>query len=223
MFKEELFALRDVWYKGFQSRLIPMVEEEKIIGIRTPALRNLARQVRDTARAKEFLQTLPHEYYEENNLHGFLIEFIRDYDECITELERFLPYIDNWATCDSINPKVFTKYPDRLIERVKAWLASDKIYTVRFGLKTLMNFYLDEEFKEEYLELAAKTPTEEYYLSMMTAWFFATALAKQYDAALPYLTEKRLDRTTHNRTIQKATESYRISDEQKKFLRTLKY
>lgn len=223
MFKKQLFALQDEWYKGFQSRLVPTVEAEKIIGIRTSSLRNFARQIRDTADAKEFIKALPHEYFEENNLHGFLIEFIRDYDECIRELDRLLPYIDNWATCDSIHPKVFSKYPERLIEDVRRWLSSDKVYTIRFGLKTLMNCFLDENFKEDYLTLAAKTPTEEYYLSMMTAWYFATALAKQFDAAIPFFTEKRLDRQTHNRTIQKAIESYRITDEQKKFLKTLKY
>lgn len=223
MLKNELFALQDEWYRDFQCRLIPTVDTARVIGVRTPALRNFARQIKDTPRAKAFLGDLPHHYYEENNLHGFLIEFIRDYDECIDALDRFLPFVDNWATCDSINPKVFAKYPLRLISDIKKWLAAKEVYTVRFGLKTLMTHFLDEHFDEEYLNLAAKTPCEEYYLSMMTAWFFATALAKQYDAALPYLTERRLDRQTHNRAIQKAVESYRISDEQKKFLKTLKY
>ncbi len=223
MLKKELFALCDEWYKGFQCKLMPTVDADKVIGIRTPALRNFARQIKDTPEAKAFLAELPHEYYEENNLHGFLIEFIREYDECIDALDRFLPFVDNWATCDSINPKVFIKHPERLIKDVKRWLSSRDVYTVRFGLKTLMNHFLDRNFKEEYLALAAKTPTDEYYLSMMTAWYFATALAKQYDAALPFLTERRLDRITHNRTIQKAIESYRITDGQKNFLKTLKY
>ncbi len=223
MFTEELFTLKDEWYKGFQSKLIPNVDDKKIIGIRTPTLRNFARQIRDSAEAKDFLCTLPHNYYEENNLHGFLIEFIRDYDECILALDRFLPYIDNWATCDSINPKVFAKHIDRLIKDIKRWIGSKDIYTVRFGLKMLMSHFLDDHFKPEYLQLAASVPTEEYYLSMMTAWFFATALAKQYDFALPYLIKRRLPRATHNRAIQKALESYRITDEQKKYLRTLKY
>ncbi len=223
MFEQELFALRDEWYKGFQSKLLPTVDKEKIIGIRTPALRNFARQIRNSAEAKDFVCSLPHDYYEENNLHGFLIEFIRDYDECVSALNRFLPYVDNWATCDSINPKILAKYPDRLIKDIKRWMTSDHVYTVRFGLKMLMSHFLDEHFKKEYLLLALKTPTEEYYLSMMTAWFFATALAKQYPCALPFLTEHRLDKATHNRAIQKAIESYRISDEQKRFLKTLKY
>ena len=223
MLKKELFALCDEWYKGFQCKLMPTVDADKVIGIRTPALRNFARQIKDTPEAKAFLANLPHKFYEENNLHGFLIEFIRDYDECIAALDRFLPFVDNWATCDSINPKVFAKYPDRLIEDVKRWLSSEDVYTVRFGLKTLMNHFLDKNFKSEYLQLAAKTPTEEYYLSMMTAWYFATALAKQYDAALPVILERRLDRVTHNRTIQKAVESYRITPDQKEFLKTLKY
>ncbi|MBO7217216.1 MAG: DNA alkylation repair protein [Clostridia bacterium] len=223
MFKNELFALRDEWYKSFQCKLMPTVSKSLVIGIRTPALRNFARQIKDSAKAKEFLALLPHKFYEENNLHGFLIEFIRDYDECVAELDRFLPFVDNWTTCDSLNPKVLGKYPDRLITDIGRWLAADDIYTVRFGLKALMSHFLDENFKAEYLDLAAETPTEEYYLSMMTAWFFATALAKQYDAALPFLTERKLDKATHNRAIQKAVESYRITDEQKRFLRGLKY
>lgn len=223
MFREELFKLQDTWYRDFQCKLMPTVDESHVIGIRTPALRNFARQIKDSARAKDFLKNLPHTYYEENNLHGFLIEFIRDYDECINELDRFLPFIDNWATCDSINPKVFKKHPQKLIKDIKKWLKAKDLYTVRFGLKTLMNHFLDENFRPEYLTLAAKTSTDEYYLSMMVAWFFATALAKQYDAALPFLTERKLDRATHNRAIQKAIESYRITDSRKIFLKTLKY
>ena len=223
MLKNELFALQDEWYRDFQCRLMPTVDTARVIGVRTPALRNFARQIKDTPKAKAFLSALPHHYYEENNLHGFLIEFIRDYDECVNALDRFLPFVDNWATCDSINPKVFAKYPERLILDVKKWLSAKDVYTVRFGLKTLMTHFLDDNFCEEYLSLAAATPTEEYYLSMMTAWYFATALAKQYDAALPYLTERRLDRPTHNRAIQKAIESYRISPSAKEFLKTLKY
>lgn len=223
MFKSELFALRDEWYRGFQCKLMPTVDESRVIGIRTPQLRNYARQIRDTAEAKEFLTLLPHKYYEENNLHGFLIEFFRDYDECVTALDRFLPFVDNWATCDSINPKVLGKNPERLIADIRRWLKSEDIYTVRFGLKMLMTHFLEENFKADYLDLAAATDCTEYYLSMMTAWFFATALAKQYDSALPYLKDRKLDRTTHNRAIQKAVESYRITDEQKTTLRTLKY
>lgn len=223
MFKSELFALRDEWYRGFQCKLMPTVDESRVIGIRTPQLRNYARQIRDTAEAKEFLTLLPHKYYEENNLHGFLIEFFRDYDECVTALDRFLPFVDNWATCDSINPKVLGKNPERLIADIRRWLKSEDIYTVRFGLKMLMTHFLEENFKADYLNLAAATDCTEYYLSMMTAWFFATALAKQYDSALPYLKDRKLDRTTHNRAIQKAVESYRVTDEQKTTLRTLKY
>ena len=223
MFKSELFALRDEWYRGFQCKLMPTVDESRVIGILTPQLRNYARQIRDTAEAKEFLTLLPHKYYEENNLHGFLIEFFRDYDECVTALDRFLPFVDNWATCDSINPKVLGKNPERLIADIRRWLKSEDIYTVRFGLKMLMTHFLEENFKADYLNLAAATDCTEYYLSMMTAWFFATALAKQYDSALPYLKDRKLDRTTHNRAIQKAVESYRVTDEQKTTLRTLKY
>lgn len=223
MIKERLLELKDEKYKKFHSRLMPTVENDRVIGVRTPELRRFAKELRGSEEAKNFMQALPHEFYEENNLHGFFIEFIKNYDECVAELDRFLPFVDNWATCDMTNPKILNQYPERLIKDIRRWLSSDDVYTVRFGLKTLMNCFLDEHFKEEYLELAAKTPCDEYYLSMMTAWFFATALAKQYDAALAYLVEKRLDKSTHNRAIQKALESYRIASEQKKFLRTLKY
>ena len=221
MFKSELFALRDEWYRGFQCKLMPTVDESRVIGIRTPQLRNYARQIRDTAEAKEFLTLLPHKYYEENNLHGFLIEFFRDYDECVTALDRFLPFVDNWATCDSINPKVLGKNPERLIADIRRWLKSEDIYTVRFGLKMLMTHFLEENFKADYLNLAAATDCTEYYLSMMTAWFFATALAKQYESTVPYITEQRLDRKTHEMTVRKAIESFRISDSQRQFLKNL--
>lgn len=219
--RAQLFGLRDENYRDFHAKLIPTVDPEKIIGVRTPALRSFAASVSKREDIGEFLSELPHKYYDENNLHGFIIARIKDYDECISALERFLPYIDNWATCDLIRPSCFKKHPDRLIEDIKRWIGSDKTYTVRFGLEMLMTFFLDEIFKPEYLELAV-IKSEEYYINMMTAWFFATALAKQYDAAIGFIENRRLDKWTHNKSIQKSVESYRITDEQKAYLKSLK-
>ena len=195
---------------------------ETVIGIRTPVLRRFASDYAKTPDAAEFLASLPHTYYEENNLHAFLIEKIRDFDQALAALEAFLPYIDNWATCDALAPKVFAKHTDELLPHIESWIASEKTYTVRYGLGALMRYYLDEHFKPEYLTLAASVRSEEYYVNMMIAWFFATALAKQYDAALQILLEHKLDIWTHNKAIQKARESYRITDAQKAYLSTLK-
>lgn len=219
---ENLFALQDKAYQEFQSKLMPTISSRTIIGVRTPLLRKLAKELSGTAQAEEFLRILPHEYYEENNLHAFLVERIRDYDTALEETERFLPYIDNWATCDCFCPKVFAKYKAELIISIRQWLESDKLYTVRYAMGMLMRYYLDEEFRPEYLAWVAEVNREEYYLNMMRAWFFATALAKQPDAALPWLTERRLDPWTHNRTIQKAIESFRIPPERKQELRKLR-
>lgn len=219
---ENLFALQDKAYQEFQSKLMPTISPTTIIGVRTPLLRKLAKELSGTAQAEEFLRILPHEYYEENNLHAFLVERIRDYDTALEETERFLPYIDNWATCDCFCPKVFAKYKAELIISIRQWLESDKLYTVRYAMGMLMRYYLDEEFRPEYLAWVAEVNSEEYYLNMMRAWFFATALAKQPDAALPWLTERRLDTWTHNRTIQKAIESFRIPPERKQELRKLR-
>jgi 3-methyladenine DNA glycosylase AlkD len=201
---------------------MPTVNPETVIGVRTPDLRKLAKEFSKTPEALEFLKILPHRYYEENNLHGFLIETIRDYDIAIDAVDAFLPYIDNWATCDLISPKVFKKHLPELYGKIKVWLKSDRTYTVRFGIGMLMSFYLDDNFRPEMPELVAGIRSDEYYINMMIAWYFATALAKQYDAALPYIQEKRLDKWTHNKAIQKAIESYRISDETKAYLRALK-
>jgi 3-methyladenine DNA glycosylase AlkD len=220
--RQKLFALQDLKYREFQCKLIPTVDPETVIGVRTPELRKFAREFSGTPEAEEYLKLLPHRYYDENNLHGFLIERIRDYDTLIAHLETFLPYIDNWATCDLISPKVFRKHLPELYEKIKLWIASGRTYPVRFGIEMLMSFYLNEAFLPEHLGLVAGVRSEEYYVKMMIAWYFATALAKQYDAALPYLQERRLDSWTHNKTIQKAIESYRISEEQKAYLRTLK-
>ena len=220
--RQGLFALKDEKYREFHKKLIPTVDENTVIGIRTPALRKYAKEVSGTPGAEVFMQTLPHEYYEENNLHGFLIEGMKDYDECIVCLDAFLHYVDNWATCDLISPKVFKKHKDELLVKIKEWMASDRVYTIRFGMEMLMTHFLDEDFKPEYLGMAADVHSEEYYVNMMIAWFFATALAKQYEASLPYIENHCMDRWTHNKTIQKAIESYRITDEQKRYLKSLK-
>ena len=219
---DALFALQDTSYKAFHEKLIPTVPCETVIGIRTPVLRRFASDYAKTPDAAEFLASLPHAYYEENNLHAFLIEKIRDFDQALAALEAFLPYIDNWATCDTLAPKVFAKHTDELLPHIESWIASEKTYTVRYGLGALMRYYLDEHFKPEYLTLAAGVRSEEYYVNMMIAWFFATALAKQYDAALQILLEHKLDIWTHNKAIQKARESFRITDAQKVYLSTLK-
>lgn len=220
--KTELFAMQDEKYRQFSSKLIPNTKAETVIGVRTPQLRAYAKKLAKTEEAEYLLASLPHEYYEENNLHGMIIETIKDYDKCVEELDRFLPYVDNWATCDLMNPKVFAKNKDKLITKIKTWISDEKTYTKRFGMEMLMTYYLDGDFRPEYLDLVSSVRSDEYYINMMIAWFFATALAKQYDAAITVLLEKRLSPWTHNKTIQKAVESYRISDETKAYLKTLK-
>lgn len=219
---EQLFALQDTEYQMFQSKLMPAIPPETVIGVRTPLLRKLAKELAGTPQAEEFLHSLPHRYYEENNLHAFLIEQIRDYDTVLAETETFLPYIDNWATCDCFCPKVFAKHKAELLSSIRRWLNYGKLYPVRYAMGMLMRYYLDEGFRPEYLAWVAGVHSEEYYLNMMRAWYFATALAKQPDAALPWLTERRLDVWTHNKTIQKAVESCRISPEMKQQLRELR-
>ena len=222
MIEKRLFEMRDTAYGDFQAALMPTVEKNRIIGVRTPLLRNLAKELKGNDEAFEFMKELPHKYYEENNLHAFLIEYIRDFDECISELNRFLPHVDNWASCDCMNPKVLKKHPDKLLCEIEKWLSSEYIYTVRYGIKKLMDHFLDENFDNRYLEIVASVQSDEYYVKMMKAWYFATALAKQYDSALIYLKENHLPLWEHNKTIQKALESCRISDERKKELRILK-
>lgn len=217
-----LFALRDPAYQAFQSKLIPTIDPQTVIGVRMPALRKLAREIAGTPVAEGFLQEPPHRYYEENNLHGLLISAIPDYDGAVAALETFLPYVDNWATCDLIRPKVFGKHLPELREQIRIWLASDHPYTIRFGMEMLMTFFLDGQFQPEYLDWVAGVESKEYYVNMMAAWYFATALAKQYDAVLPYIQQRRLEPWTHNKTIQKALESERIPDGQKAYLRGLK-
>lgn len=220
--RESLFAAQDLKYKEFQSNLTPTVPAERFIGVRTPELRKLAKQYAKHTEAETFLRDLPHYYFEENQLHAFIISGEKDYEKCLHELDLFLPYVDNWATCDQMSPAVFKKHLDDVCTQAKRWIASDHTYTKRFGIGVLMSHYLDEAFCTEYAQLVAAVRSEEYYVNMMVAWYFATALAKQYDVILPYIEEHRLDEWTHNKTIQKAVESYRISAEQKAYLKTLK-
>lgn len=217
---KRLFELSDTDYKAFNSKLMPTVNPDTVIGVRTPALRKLAKEV--YGKADDFMATLPHKYYEEYNLHGFMIEKINDYDKCIDALNKFLPYVDNWATCDCVTPKVLKKYPERLLKQIDVWLTSGHTYTIRYAIKLLMSFYLDENFDACYLDKVSKVKSQEYYVNMMIAWYFATALAKQYDAALSYIENNLLDAWVHNKTIQKAIESFRITNEQKMYLKKLK-
>ena len=220
--QKQLFALQDIGYRDFHSRLIPNIDKAQIIGIRMPVLRKFAKEFSKTEEAKSFLHELPHQYYEENNLHMMIITSVRDYETCLAEIERFLPYIDNWATCDFPEPKCFTKHKKDLLPHIRQWIASGKTYTVRYGIGLLMRMYLDEDFTPEYPAMAAEVVSEEYYVNMMIAWYFATALAKQWDSVISYLEERRLSPWVHKKTIQKAIESYRITQEQKNYLRTLR-
>ena len=217
-----LFELQDPKYRDFQCKLMPTVDPDTVIGVRTPELRKFAKTFGKEPEAADYLKILPHKYYEENNLHGFLIETMKDYGQVIAALDAFLPYVDNWATCDLMRPKIFRKHLPELREQIRRWMASDHVYTIRFGIEMLMTFFLDDQFQPEYLDWVAGVHSEEYYVNMMIAWYFATALAKQYDASLPYLRERCLEPWTHNKTIQKAIESYRITDEQKAYLRSMK-
>ena len=220
--QERLFAMAEKEYGQFQAKLIPTVDPALILGVRMPKLRALAREISDSAEAEAFLRALPHTFFEENQLHAALIERIRDYPACLAATERFLPFVDNWATCDCFSPKVFGKNRAALLDEIRRWIAAEKTYTVRFAVKQLMTWYLDESFFPECLAMVAAVNSADYYVKMMVAWFFATALAKQYEAALPYLEQERLPVWIHNKTIQKAVESYRITPEQKIYLRSLR-
>lgn len=213
---------RDEKYAQFQSKLIPGVDVKNVIGIRTPALRKFAKQMIQREDADEFLSDLPHKYFDENQLHAFMISEIKDYTECVNRVKEFLPFVNNWATCDQMSPKVFKKHKTEILKEVKKWIKSEDTYTVRFGICELMTDFLDDDFDEAYPKMVVNVKSDEYYINMMIAWYFATALAKQYDAIIPYIENKKLDKWTHNKTIQKAIESYRITDEQKTYLRTLK-
>ncbi len=219
---KELKKLQDEKYRDMQVKIIPTVKPESIIGVRTPELKAMAKEILKSGDYKDFLNDLPHKYFEENQLHAFILSGMKDADECFEELEKFLPYVDNWATCDQMSPKIFKKHKDELLKRVKVWIASDEPYTIRFGVGMLMEHFLDDDFDAKYPAMVAKLRSEEYYVNMMIAWYFATALAKQYDSILPYIEKKKLDKWTHNKAIQKSVESYRITDEQKAYLKTLK-
>ena len=216
----KLFEMQDLGYRDFHAGLVPNVDA--MIGVRVPQLRSFAKELMKTGDDQVFLGTLPHTYYDENTLHAFLIEGIKDYPTFLMEINRFLPYVDNWATCDMLQPKSVKKHLPEFLEEIRLWLKSDHTYTIRFGMNMLMSFYLDDRFTPEIPELVAEVVSDEYYVKMMQAWFFATALAKQWDAVIPYITEQKLSTWVHNKTIQKCRESYRITPEQKEYLRTLK-
>ena len=220
--RARLFAMQDAKYRDFTAKLTPTVPPERIIGVRTPELRKYAVELSKTEDAAAFMATLSHLYQEENNLHAFLIERIADYDACVAALDAFLPYVDNWATCDSMSPKCLKKQLPRLTGEIRRWMASDRVYTVRFGMGMLMRHFLDDAFDPAYLDWVAALRSEEYYINMMIAWFFATALAKQWDATLPYIERRRLEPWVHNKAIQKAIESYRIPEDRKIWLRAQK-
>ena len=220
--KNDLLLMQDKTYKDFHSKLMPTINPDSIIGIRVPVLRDYAKKLfkeNSIESLNPFLKNLPHEFYEENNIHAFIIEKINNFDECIFYLENFLPYIDNWATCDMLNPKIFKNNCEKLLEKIYQWINSDSVYTVRFAIGMLMRYFLDEKFETKYLDLVASINSEEYYINMMRAWFFATALAKQYEQTFPYIKNYSLDKWTHNKTIQKAKESFRISKVQKEELK----
>ena len=218
----KLFSLQDTAYRDFQVKLIPGMDAQKEIGVRTPELRKLAKELAKREDIREFLNDLPHQYFDENQLHAFILSGEKDFEKCMEDLERFLPYVDNWATCDQTSPKVFRKHRKELLDAIRRWIESDHPYTVRFAIKMLMEHFLDEDFDPAYPEMVAEVRSEEYYIRMMIAWYFATALAKRYDAVLPYLKQEKLDVWTHNKAIQKAVESYRITEEQKIYLKSLK-
>lgn len=218
----ELFEMQDLSYREFHSKLMPTVPKEKIIGVRVPSLRKYAKDLAKTEYAKAFLEFLPHKYYEEDNLHAFLIEQIRDFDECISALDNFLLFVDNWATCDMMTPKVLNKNLTLLYEKIEEWSRSEYIYTVRFAIVTLMKFFMNERLDEKHLKLLLNIKADEYYINMAIAWYLATALASCWDLVIPYIEKQKFSKWVHNKAIQKAVESYRITKEQKEYLKTLK-
>lgn len=217
-----LFENQDLKYKEFHQRLIPTVSAETVIGVRIPTLRKIAKYIYKNYDADEFLNTLPHTYYEENNLHAFLIEYTNDFEKCLKKVKHFLPYIDNWATCDSLRPKVFAQNKTGLISDIRWWTRSGNAYTVRFAIEMLMVHYLDKDFDVTFCDMISDIESDEYYVNMMIAWYFATALSKQWDLVFPYIKSRKLSVWIHNKTIQKALESYRITSSQKDILRRLK-
>lgn len=220
--RNRLFELQDQKYRDFQGKLIPSADPDYMIGVRTPELRKYAKELVKENDVEAFLCELPHNYFDENQLHAFILSELKDYERCMKEVCRFLPYVNNWATCDQMSPKVFRKHKKELLTKIKQWLKSGETYTIRFAIGMLMEHYLDKDFDPAYPKMVARVRSEEYYVNMMIAWYFATALAKQYDTVLPFLEEHKLDVWTHNKTIQKAVESYRITTEQKEYLKSLK-
>jgi len=219
---KNLKKLQDLKYRDMQVKIIPNLEPSSIIGVRTPELKAMAKEILKSGDYEEFLKDLPHKYFEENQLHAFILSGMKDADECFEELEKFLPYVDNWATCDQMSPKIFKKHKEELLKRVKVWIASDESYTIRFGVGMLMEHFLDDDYDTKYPAMVAKLRSDEYYVNMMIAWYFATALAKQYETIVPFIEKKKLDKWTHNKAIQKSVESYRVTDEQKAYLKTLR-
>ena len=219
---DRLMEEKDDAYRQFQAKLVPNIPPETILGVRTPQLRRLAGEVFESPDREAFLQDLPHQYYEENLIHFFAASMLRDFDACVQTVEAFLPYVDCWPVSDQSTPKAFQKNPQRLLPYIRKWIASEHVYTARFGIRMLMNEFLGEAFREEYLDLVASKTGEDYYLKMMIAWFFATALAKRYAEALPYFEDRRLDEWVHKKAIQKALESYRVTEEHKEILRSLR-
>ena len=220
--QEQLFELSDQKYKNFQSRLIPTIDPDTVMGVRMPKIRELVRHLIKDTRHRDFLESLPHDFYDENILHSLIINECQDYDMCLEKVNSFLPYIDNWAVCDSLNPKIFKNHREQLLTEIKQWINSDHPYTCRFGIKMLMTHFLDEDFDEKYLDWVAKIRSDEYYVDMMIAWFFATALTKQWVAAVPFIENKKLDHWTHNKAIQKARESRMVPQEKKDYLNKIK-
>ena len=219
---KKLYELQDLKYRDMQIKIIPNIDPESVIGVRTPELKAMAKEMLKAGDYMAFLGKLPHKYFEENQLHAFIISGIKDMDVCMEELEKFLPYVDNWATCDQMSPNIFKKHREILLIHMKKWITSGKTYSVRFGVGMLMEHFLDEDYDPKYPEMVAKLRSKEYYVNMMIAWYFATALAKQYESILPYIEGKQLDDWTHNKAIQKSVESRRITEEQKTYLKSLK-
>ena len=221
--EQTLKQMADPEYKAFHQKLMPTVDTEKVLGVRVPDLRKFAKEINKSDVKDDFLKILPHKYYEEDNLHAFLIEMVKDYDTVIKELNRFLPFVDNWATCDMMSPKIFKKHKKELLKDIERWMNSGETYTIRYGIKCLMQHYLDDDFDASHAQSVADVKSEEYYVNMMRAWYFATALSKQYDVAVKFLENRSLDKWTHNKTISKAVESYCVKPENKNYLKTLRY
>lgn len=219
---KKLISLQDLKYRDMQIKIIPNIDPASIIGVRTPELKKIAKELYRSGEYRSFIKKLPHDHFEENQLHAFIICEMKDPAECFDEVEHFLPYVDNWATCDQLSPKIFKKNKDELLKHIKTWIGSDRTYTVRFGVGMLMQHFLDDDYDEKYPKMVAGLRSDEYYINMMIAWYFATALAKQYESVLPYIEENKLDDWTHNKAIQKSLESFRVTDEHKKYLRSLK-